>query len=193
MMDDRSVLTFLFELGQLRRIKHEGWRLAGIEHPDSVAEHSLRAAQIGFVLAVLEGFASPETVAAMLVFHDVGECRVGDIHKVANRYTKVDEEGAVRDQTTSLDTLGQKIFDLWLDVEERKTQAGLIAKDADYLEQALLAKEYMEHGHMAAEDWIHNIQPRLRTESAKRLIALLSEVGSTDWWRGLKKLEKTIE
>lgn len=47
----KKIITFIFELVQLRRIKHEGWRLVGIDNPESVAEHSLRAAQIGYILA----------------------------------------------------------------------------------------------------------------------------------------------
>ena len=50
----KNQINFLFELGQLKRVKHEGWRLVGVEHPESVAEHSLRAAQIGYVIAALE-------------------------------------------------------------------------------------------------------------------------------------------
>ena len=187
-MQDKDVLNFLFEAWQLRRIKHEGWRLAGVEHPDSVADHSARAAIIAYVLATMEGYENPLEVAGMLVFHDIGECRVGDIHKVANRYVRSDEAGAVKDQMLPLGELGKKIFALWEGVEERKTTAGIIAKDADYLEQALLAKEYMEHGHAAAQDWITNIAGALRTESAKRLMKLLPEAKSTDWWNGLKKL-----
>ncbi|MGC9308938.1 MAG: HD domain-containing protein, partial [Thermoplasmatota archaeon] len=51
-MEDSS--QFIYELGMLRRIRREGWRLAGIE-PESVAAHSLRAAQIGYLLACMEG------------------------------------------------------------------------------------------------------------------------------------------
>jgi len=59
LMENQDILNFIFELGQLRRIDHEGWKLIGIKHPETVAEHSLRAAQIGFILAELENLDNP--------------------------------------------------------------------------------------------------------------------------------------
>ncbi|MDG6219294.1 MAG: HD domain-containing protein, partial [Candidatus Thermoplasmatota archaeon] len=86
MAKDTDISTFFYELGMLRRVQREGWKLLGVIQPESVAEHSLRAAQIAYVLAILEHHPSPETVCSILVFHDIGECRIGDIQKVANRY-----------------------------------------------------------------------------------------------------------
>lgn len=187
-MDEKIVLNFFFELAQLRRIKHEGLRLAGVENPDSVAEHSLRSAQIGYVLACLEKYGNSLEVAGLLIFHDIGECRIGDLHKVAHRYVQADEGRAVEEQLAPLGEVGQAIHALWKQTEHRNTQAGIIAKDADWLEMALTAKEYVERGYVAAEDWIKNVTAAVQTESAKKLLAHVSEVSSTDWWCGLKKL-----
>jgi len=187
-MGMKPLAKFIFELGQLRRIKHEGWRMAGIEDPESVAEHSLRVAQIGYILAVLEGHADPCQVAAIGVFHDIEECRVGDIHRVASRYVTADKERAAKEQLAPLGALGDGIFKLWIQDERRDTAAGIIAKDADYLEMAAMAKEYLEQGFAAARDWLDNTGKALKTESAKRLHAELSRTGSTEWWHGLKKL-----
>src|SRR6266540_586829 len=41
------------ELGQLKMLPRTGWLRAGIEHPESVAEHSLRAAMLAWMLAAL--------------------------------------------------------------------------------------------------------------------------------------------
>ncbi len=187
-MENKDILNFIFELGQLRRIKHEGWRLIKVDHPESVADHSLRAAQIGFILARLENYVNPYEVCSMVVFHDIGECRIGDIHKIGNRYLTVHEEQVVKDQTHSLDELGSLFLELWKQVEYKSTQAGVIAKDADLLEQAFTAKEYLEIGYTYAQDWITNIGNALKTESAKRLLAELHLSNSNNWWQGLKKL-----
>lgn len=189
-MSSKPILDFLFELGHLRRIKHEGWRLLGVDLPDSVAEHSLRAAQIGYLLAILEKYDHACEVSTMLVFHDMGECRVGDIHKVAKKYIQVDEKQAVKDQLKSLDEqILKSIYHLWEQVEEKSTIAGKIAKDADLLEQAITAKEWIEKGYPQAQDWIQNIARILHTESAKKLLHDLKKSHSCDWWDGLKKLD----
>jgi len=186
-MDNKRLINFLFELGQLRRIEHDGWRVANVNKPESVAEHSLRAAQIGFFLAKMEEYKDPYEIVTMIAFHDMGECRVGDINKVANNYVDANEEKAVKDQTSKLSN-GDELFEMWNEVENRKSEAGNIAKDADYLEQAITAKEYMDTGHKSAEDWINNVRKKLQTESAKGLLEEMINVSSTDWWQGLKKL-----
>jgi len=187
-MSHREIIKFLFELGQLSRVRREGWSLIGVSHPESVAEHSLRAAQIGWVLASLDGYPNPNEVATMLVFHDIGECRVGDLHKLANRYVSVDEQAAVREQLSRLGPAGSDLFRLWEQVEERSTTAGLLAKDADLLELAVRAREYIEQGYQDAEEWFANASRLIRTEPAKALMAELPHVRATEWWHGLKKL-----
>lgn len=183
-----KISEFLFELGHLRRIRHEGWKLIGVQHPESVAEHSLRAAQIGYILAHLEGYNRPEEVCTMLVFHDIGECRIGDIHKVANSYIKANEEEAVLDQVKSLDEFGKNILDLWQNFEYKKTKAGVIAKDADLLDMILTAKEYLHQGFSDAKDWIEKLGRKLETESAKQILKNIMLKNPFEWWIGLKKL-----
>ncbi len=183
-----NICRFIFELGHQRRIKHEGWKLALIEHPDSVAEHSLRAAQIAYILACMEGYENPAEAAAALVFHDAHETRIGDLHKVARRYIDPDEERVARDQMEPLGAIGQAILELWLKVENKTPPLGGILKDADYLECAFTGKEYVERGYAEAQDWIDNTGKAMRTESGKKLFEMLRQTRSTEWWHGLKNL-----
>jgi putative hydrolase of HD superfamily len=188
---DRGALTrFIFELGQLRRVKHEGIRLAGVDHPPSVAEHTLRAAQIGFVLAKMERYGDPHEVCTILLFHDLAETRTGDVHRLGRRYVEVDEERAVKEQTGLLGEIGTEVLNLWQQAEHRSSLAGILARDADQLEQAFAAKEYLERGYTLAADWIKNVSRVLRTESAKMLLEEMQKTNSTDWWQGLKKLSE---
>lgn len=188
----KRVTDFLFEAFHLKNIKHEGWRFCGIPSPDSVAEHSLNAAQIGYVLAKMEG-ADANKVAAMLVWHDLAEVRIGDHHKIAARYIenkKEIEKKVMSDQLDGLD-FGPEIADLFHQYEERSTLEGTIAKDADYLEQAFQGKIFVETGYPVAQNWIDNVGKALKTESAKKLWKTMTESHSTDWWLkgNLKKLE----
>lgn len=181
-----QILNFICELGMLKRIKHEGWRVAGVEQPESVADHSLRASQIAFILAKMEKFKNPYKVASMIIFHDIGECRIGDLHKIATRYVNANELQAVADQTNDLEDIGAEIFKLWEETENRQTKAGKIAKDADLLEQAITAKEYLEKGYNFTQKWIDAIKQNLQTKSAQILCAELQNANSNDWWQGLK-------
>jgi len=183
-MSTKNIVDLIFEWGHLRRIKHEGWRLLGVESPDSVAEHSLRAAQIGYVLAKMERYENPYKVVSICVFHDIGECRIGDIHRIANRYVEADEKRAVEEQLQNLD-FSSDILSLWKQMEERNTIAGNIAKDADLLEMAFMARELQSHGYDIGE-WLENTSKYLATESAKALLSGLKNSDPLDWFKGLK-------
>ncbi len=186
-MNEKNVLDFVYELGMLGRIEHEGWRLLGIDNVKNVADHSLRAAQIAFFLAKMENYENPYEVVTMVVFHEIGECRTGDIHKVANRYVDSREEEAVKDQTQKLGDEGKELLDLWQQTEHRSTKAGNLAKDADLVEQAVSAKEYIEKGVSHASSWIEGVTMLVKTDSARKLLKALEGTNSNDWWQGLKK------
>lgn len=190
-MNIKNTVNFIFELGQLKLIKHVGFNLAGVKEPDSVAEHVMRAAQIGYILAVMEGYENPEKIAAMVLIHDNGEIRIGDQHKVAARYfnTAAAEEKAFAEQ---LENLGEVIKNKWADYfkqfENRNTKEGIIAKDADWLETAFQAKQYLDLGYESVKEIIDNVAGAIETKSAKALLAEMKKVKFTDWWQGLKKM-----
>lgn len=190
-MKTKDLVNFIFELGMLKRTRHGGFLLAGIKNPDTLAEHVLRASQIGYILAVMEGGVNPEKVACILMIHDNPETRVGDQHKVAARYysAKEMEEKALADQ---IENLGKYIKEKWSvyfnEYENRNTKEGIIAKDADWLEIAFQAKEYVDIGYASAQNWIDNIEKALETKSAKLLLKEMKKTKFTDWWSGLKKM-----
>jgi len=190
-MDIKSIVNFIFELNQLKRQRHSGFQLAGIKNPDTIAEHVLRAAQIGYILATMEGDANPETVCAMIMIHDNGEARIGDQNKVSARYFSKDnaEEKAFNEQLENLDSkINEKWSAYFQAFENRNTKEGIIAKDADWLETAFQAKEYLDIGYESAQDWINNVEKALETSAAKKLLAEMKKTKFTDWWKDLKKM-----
>lgn len=190
-MNIKNIVNFIFEINQLKRQRHSGFQLAGVKDPDSVAEHVMRAAQIGYILAVMEGDANPEKVAAMIMIHDNGEARIGDQHKVAARYFSNEkaEAAAFADQAKGLGGSIEKKWQAYFkEFENRQTKEGLIAKDADWLETAFQAKEYADIGFTFTSKWIENVSLALETKSAKLLIKEMRQTKFTDWWQGLKKM-----
>ncbi len=192
----KNIVNYIFEVGVLKREKHNGFKLIGVDNLGSVAEHALRAAQIGYILTVLENEKhglnlSPEKVASMLIFHDNGEVRIGDLHKVASRYidSKDAEQKAFTEQAERLPKeMAETLLKYYDEFENRKTKEGVIAKDADWLEAAFSAKEYYDLGNTLAMDWILNVEKALETDSAKEIIRKMKETRFTDWWVNLKKM-----
>ena len=177
-----AIVRFGYELGQLQEERRNGWKRLGVQ-PESVAEHSVRAAQLAYVMACMEGHPNPGDVSAHALFHDIAETRTGDADKVHRQYVDAQEEAAVRDQTADLGDAGHAICQMWLDVDNRATPAGNIAKDADYIEMAFRAKELITQGHPDAQLWIDGIRDSLVTDSAKRLLAALEAADPNEWWK----------
>ncbi|MEK7211962.1 MAG: HD domain-containing protein, partial [Patescibacteria group bacterium] len=144
-MRKENLKKFFSEIQVLKRIKHEGWRLAGIENPDSIAEHAFCAAQIAYVLGKMEG-ADAAKCAVMSLFHDNEETRVGDHHKVAARYLewKKGSDEARREHFENLPPeIAKEILALQAEKGRRDTKEGVVAKDADWFEVAIQAKIYI--------------------------------------------------
>lgn len=181
-LETAAIVRFIHELGQLQQEQRNGWKRLGAK-PESVAEHSLRAAQLAFVIAWMEGYPHPHEVCTLTVFHDVAETRASDLDKVHREYTDAREERAVREQTAELGEIGEAIVRMWKEVDDRSTAAGTIAKDADYLEMAFKARELMRQGYSDAQLWIDGVRGALQTESAKKLLTVLEKTDPNEWWK----------
>lgn len=185
----KPIANFLYEVGLLKRVKRSGWWLAGIKDPETVAEHSYRAAIIAHLIATLE-HADAERACAIALFHDTHEARVLDLHKVAARYidTGPAEAAAVREQVLPLpDAVRPAVQALKEAFTSRASAEARIARDADYLECLAQALEYQAQGNPNVGDWITNCRRRLETRSAQKLAAELVRTKPDQWWEKLKK------
>ncbi len=117
---ENDIAKFLYEMGQLKRVKRSGWWIAGVKDPESVAEHSFRTAAIAYILAQLEG-ANLERVVSMALMHDMGEARTNDAHRIVRRYVdweSVDRK-AVEDQSKRLpDKIAEEVRSMISEFEE---------------------------------------------------------------------------
>jgi putative hydrolases of HD superfamily len=186
MPDPRDVVPFLHEVGHLKRSARQGWWIAGVKDPESVAEHSFRTAIIGYVIAVLEG-ANPEKTATLCLFHDVPETRLGDIPSTGKRHiSTVPADQVAKDQTADLPAeLAQRIVGLIAEFEGRATPEAQCAKDADKLEALLQAREYQTHGFRDVQPWIDTMIDAVRTESGKALASAALDVAPNAWWHDI--------
>ena len=186
-----EIVKYIFEAGMLKRTARSGWWAEKVNHPESVADHCFRAAVVAFVLARMEGhdeaFANRLCTAA--VFHDMHEARLGDMNKITQRYINMKEyeDRVEEDQVRKMPKeLGKSILSV---LDELGDEEKRILKDADYLECAFQAKEYVDIGHKGAASWLESIDGRLQTKSAKKLMGQLKKQDSNSWWKGLKKID----
>ncbi len=188
----KKILDLFFEFGQLKRVKRSGWWMAGIKDPESVADHTARTCFIGHILSKIENVDS-EKVILMIISHDLPETRINDKDKVEARYieSKIGEKKAFEEQVENLPKkIKEELLVLHKNFEEGLTKEAQVAKDADYLECAIQAKEYLDIGYKKTENWIDNVGKVLKTKSAKEIFAVIKNSDSLEWWKGLKKIPK---
>ena len=187
---ENDIAKFLYEVGQLKRVKRSGWWIAGVKDPESVAEHTFRAAVITYLLARLEGADTGKAVL-MALFHDLPEARTNDAHRIVRRYAdwrNVDKK-AMNEQSKRLPhEVGNEVASFFEEFEKEASAEARLARDADLLECLIQAREYQALGYHDVVDWILNAQAALATESAKRIAAECLRTEPKEWWQGLKAL-----
>ncbi|GAA0333456.1 HD domain-containing protein [Actinoallomurus spadix] len=186
MPEELARLTeFVYEIGLLKRYKRSGWLVAGVAAPESIADHSFRAAVLAGVLAALEG-ASPERAVLLSLFHDSQETRLTDLPYLAKRYvTRMPNEQVTADQVRGLPApVADLVSGSVAEYEQRTSLESRCARDADKLECLLQAIEYRDQGHHTIQPWIDSSLAALQTPSGKRLADEALATGSLDWLHG---------
>jgi putative hydrolases of HD superfamily len=176
-----GVATFLFEMGHLKNVPRAGWLLLGVPQAESIAEHSFRVGMVGITLAALEG-ADVGRTAALCIFHDAHETRIGDVPSVGRAYvTTAIPEAVTAHQTSGMPDPAAKVLqDLTAEYEANETTEARLAHDADKIETLLQAIEYQARGHDAAA-WRDTSIAALRTDAGRQLAQAIGAT-SPQWW-----------
>lgn len=141
----QSPLDFFLFAGRLKTTKRTGWVVRGVHLPESVADHSFRAALIALVLSDAGG---RDHATKLALAHDVAEAQVGDLtpHCGVGAGEKHARERAamarVRDELLRGRAAGAELFALWEEYEAGATPAARLVKDVDKFEMLVSAYEY---------------------------------------------------
>lgn len=182
--DASAIAAFAFELGVLKRLRRAGWWHAGVRDPESVAEHSLRVAQLAALIASLEG-ADPPRAAHLAVWHDSQETRTGDIPHTGRAYMgQADSEEITADQVSGLPpAAAETVRAAVAEYEAAETPEAICAHDADKLECLMQALDYRAAGYRWTQEWIDTSRASLKTETAQRIAAVAEQVSPLEWRR----------
>ena len=178
----QGIAQFAFEMGVLKGVRRAGWWHAGIHDPESVAEHSLRVAQLAALIAAEEG-GDPARAALLAIWHDSQETRTGDLPHTAKPYvTGPDPQKITMDQTAQLPDIAAKtVREAVSEYEAKTTVEAICAHDADKLECLIQAVEYRAAGNTSVQGWIDSSQRTLMTETAKRIADAALTISPLKW------------
>ncbi|MFC1698839.1 HD family hydrolase [Candidatus Omnitrophota bacterium] len=188
----KSILNFILEAGMLKQVPRSGWSVLGIKRAESVAGHSFRCAVIGYLLARMEGEQSEE-VLLMTLFNDLHEARIGDLHKMAQRYLNIQaaEDHSFAEQIDKLPkAIKQELKASRRKYRRQSSKAAIIARDADILECLIQAQEYYQQGFKQAAKFMRKAPGHLVTKSAKRLWRQAKTSDPNAWWVSLSEFKR---
>ena len=175
-----SIANFLFEVGMLSRTPRSGYQFLG-SGSESVAEHILRTAFVGYTLCKMDESLDELRVLKMCILHDLPEARTGDMNYVNKKYVKVDETKAVKELTDEL-FFGDDIRSVIEEFNAKQTRESLIVRDADQIALILQLKECGDLGNKYSEEWISFAVQRLVTDNGKKLAERIVQTDSSQWW-----------
>jgi len=187
-----AALNFFAEAGLLKRVKRSGWWVAGIENPETVAEHCFRCAVIGYYIAHCEGV-DPFRVVTQTLFNDIHEARINDLHKMGHHYInfRPAEQKAFSDQIAHLEKRVKKALETMReDYDRQLSRESIVARDADILECLIQAREYVDNGYPVARTFFKRAPDHLKTSTARKLWKQALVWDSHAWWQNVVKFER---
>ncbi|MDR0466757.1 MAG: HD domain-containing protein [Deltaproteobacteria bacterium] len=175
----QRIADFFNEAGMLRFTPRTGYQFLG-SGKENVAEHSFRAAVIGWALARMADADAPRT-ALLCLFHDLPEARTGDFNYVNRIYNKTLPRKALEDATFGTG-LGEDVLSFWDELEQESSPEAKLAHDADVLDLVLNLKRELDLGNRAAAAWLDCALRRLRTPVGRELAHIIAETDHNAWW-----------
>ncbi|MBI5036681.1 HD domain-containing protein [Candidatus Micrarchaeota archaeon] len=205
-----SLINFFYEIGDLKRIARSGWWSAKIQRPETVAEHSFRAAIIAYCLAEEEGkIMGRGKDERDAMGEGVTACLKGRKGELANVGELLNPEH-VAFLALFHDVHEARILDLhkvskaYVKANEAKAKRdqlkGLpetlrkkigskpnakeaeIIRDADLLELALTAHEYESVGYRETRTWLERAGEKLKTRTAKKWFEEIKNTEPSKWY-----------
>ena len=139
--------------GQLKRLNRSGWvKKAGIQNPESVADHTFRMALIGAVLGE-EAKLDSGKVVRMCLIHDLAESAIGDLtpeQKKSEKSHRALEDKTIRNIFSTLPSRSRaRLTKDWAELLENKSKEARLVWRIDKLEMGLQMKDYSDMGFSA--------------------------------------------
>jgi len=169
-----NLVKFFTEIGKLKNMPRQGWVIRNIKNPETIAEHTFRAAIMAWFLgAEKNDNFNIEKIIKMALIHDLCEVYAGDITpydsilpkdkkklrelvktwpRFSNEKRKILFEQKFKKEKRGLEKLiknlppklKNEINMLWIDYEKGLSKEGRFFKQTDRIESFLQSTEYWQ-------------------------------------------------
>jgi len=143
------LFDFFYLVSELKKVPRMGWKSkVGIEHPESVADHSYGTAIMAMVLSDSNKL-DTEKIIKMALLHDLAESITGDFvpDEISKENKKMAEHDAMKEILSKLPTNLAVGYDkIWQEYNQAYTKESIFLHEIDKLEMAIQAAKYSSEG-----------------------------------------------
>lgn len=143
------LFDFFYLASELKRIPRTGWKnKVGIEHPESVADHSYGAALMAMIFSDIHNL-DTEKILKMALLHDLAESITGDFMpgEISPENKRTSENEAMQEILAKLpENIAIKYQSIWDEYIRADTTESVLLHDIDKLEMAIQAMKYSSEG-----------------------------------------------
>ena len=171
----RYVIDFIQSAQRLKDIFRTGWKLSGVDQPESVADHSFCVAMLAMILSDTCDL-DTEKMMKMALLHDLMESKLGDIHYESKTYIG---EAALHtaEEKAAHDLLPQNYLKIWEEYSQNQTPEARIVTACDKLELYFQALHYEKTGYKGLDHfWENSWNRKDFTPEIQQLFEYLQEM-----------------
>ncbi|MHB8546022.1 MAG: HD domain-containing protein [Nitrosotalea sp.] len=143
------LFDFFYLASELKRIPRSGWKSkVGIEHPESVADHSYGTAIMAMVLSDIHNLDTGK-ILKMSLLHDLAESIIGDFmpEEISKENKKVAEDDAMKEILAKLpENIAHQYDNIWNEYMQASTKESVLLHEIDKFEMAIQAVKYSSEG-----------------------------------------------
>jgi len=176
-MNENQLIAFFKKSFALKKLKRRGWMQAGIQNPESVADHTFGLSLLTLILVDHQyEHINLEKALSLAIIHDLGEYMTGDItpHDGVNSTDKQHMESkAIRSLSSIINT--DKLNVLWQEYEENITAESKLVRELDTIEMLIQASIYHDAGSNNLDEFFEYAEGKIATEPGRRLYLALKK------------------
>ncbi len=143
------LFDFFYLTTELKRVPRKGWKSkVGIEHPESVADHTYGTALMAMVFSDAHNL-DTEKILKMALLHDLAESITGDYmpEEISKENKETAENEAIKEILAKLpNSIACKYENIWNEYTQAKTKESVLLHEIDKFEMAIQAVKYSSEG-----------------------------------------------
>jgi putative hydrolase of HD superfamily len=169
-----SLAALVGHVQDLKQLPRQGWTRHGLDHPESVADHSYGVAILALFFARRLGLDASRAIV-MALLHDLPESIIGDATPAdrIDRTQHGEAEAQAAQAILSLFGNANELVELCRDYQERRSPEAVLVYELDRLEMAFQAARYEREHAVDLTEFYASTKRRLTLPA---LVAALHEL-----------------